>query len=61
MDYRLFFFDGTGRHIRAAVPLEAEADAKAICAAEQRRDNGSKMELWARARLVRTWLPPEAR
>ena len=59
MDYRLFIFDGSGQHVRTFVPLTAEADARAIAAAEEHQHNGSKMELWQRARLIRTWVPNE--
>jgi len=50
MEYRLYFLrDG---HIRRAVSIRCDSDEQAIAEAEQHAD-GSPMELWEHARLVK--------
>jgi hypothetical protein len=56
--YRLYFLDAA-RHIRDVMELECEDDAQAIEAAEQLHD-GRAMELWRRARIVKSFPASEA-
>ena len=52
--YRLYFFDGSDRHIRTFRAFEAEDDAAALAMAEQWRGLHG-MELWSRMRRVKQW------
>jgi hypothetical protein len=51
--YRAFFFDG-GRHIISSHEFFAANDDEAIKIAAAWRE-GRTMELWERARIVKTW------
>jgi hypothetical protein len=51
--YRLYFI-GSGGHIRGVIELACADDDAAIAAAE-RQDRAQPMELWERARRVKTW------
>lgn len=51
--YRLFFFDGTDRLVKAHEFL-ADDEAAAIRTAEAWRE-GRRMELWQRGQKVRCW------
>ena len=53
VSYRLFFLDGRGR-IRSSHEFFAIGDEEAIKVAEAWRE-GREMELWQRARVVKTW------
>jgi hypothetical protein len=52
-DYRLYFLDDAG-HFRHVVEFECADDAQAVEVVEQHRD-GRDMELWDRARFVRSF------
>jgi hypothetical protein len=51
--YRLYFFDGAGR-IEHFNEFEAATDVLAMGDAGQMQ-SGARMELWSRARKVKTW------
>lgn len=51
--YRIYFLDGIG-HISMSHEFFADNDDEAIKIAEGWRE-GRKIELWCRARIVRTW------
>jgi hypothetical protein len=55
--YRLYFMDNHG-HISRVVELDCLDDADALDAAEAHRD-GQVMELWDRARVVKTFEAPQ--
>lgn len=56
-EYRLFFFDGTGRLNRAPNEFFAQ-DKEALSIAEAWRE-GRKMELWQGDRKLRCWGFPD--
>lgn len=53
MFYRLFFFDGAGRLVKAH-EFEATDDSAAIAVSESWRE-GRRMELWHRDRRIKQW------
>ena len=56
MDYRLYFFDGDGKHIQSVLPLRAADDTAAIREALKEADPGlARIELWELGRLVVSW------
>jgi hypothetical protein len=58
LDYRLYFFDGASRLVRAH-EFQAPNDERAVRIAEAWRE-GRQMELWQRGRKLRCWGFPEA-
>ena len=52
--YRIYLFDGDGRSIVKSHEFFASDDEQAIKIAEGWRE-ARKIELWERARLIKTW------